>query len=113
MSLSEHEKTQFELLTADLVFDNTDLKMMAKRERATAMSYFNLPRVSARFSDEITMNLAILGLAAIFFAVLFVLVNLPLAAAVFGTICMVAWWGAYMRLTLGFRKKEQDKRDRL
>lgn len=43
MSLSEHEKMQFERLTAGLTFDDSDLKTMRKRERATAMSYVALP----------------------------------------------------------------------
>jgi hypothetical protein len=46
MSLSEHEKIQFELLTANLALDDSDLEKMAKRERATAMSYAALPNAN-------------------------------------------------------------------
>lgn len=43
MSLSARERIQFELLTADLALDDSDLKKMAKRERLTVMSYMPLP----------------------------------------------------------------------
>lgn len=56
MSLSEHEKTQFELLTAGLTFDDSDLKTMEKRERATAMSYVALPSPRTILMALVVMN---------------------------------------------------------
>lgn len=44
MSLSAHEKTQFERLTAGLELgDRTVLKKMARKDKATVMSYMPLP----------------------------------------------------------------------
>ena len=47
MSLSDYEKTQFERLTTDLaVDDKSALRMMRKRDKASAMSYVALPSVT-------------------------------------------------------------------
>ena len=64
MPLSPQEKIEFERLTADLEFDSPDLKKMAKRERAGAMSYVALPSKSAGFSEIFTAIMLGLGLAA-------------------------------------------------
>jgi hypothetical protein len=62
MPLSEYEKAQFELLTADLGLDDSDLKEMTKRERAITMSYVALSRT--RWSREIVAVMMLcLGLA--------------------------------------------------
>ena len=46
MSLSEHEKNQFERLAADIQFDDSDMKEMAKKDKATAMGYSAWPSMS-------------------------------------------------------------------
>lgn len=67
MSLSEHEKTQFELLTAGLALDDSDLKEMARRDRATAMSYVALPLPS---SNTVLMALIFINVFAFLASVL-------------------------------------------
>jgi hypothetical protein len=57
MSLSEHEKKQFELLTADLTLDDPSvLKMMAKKDRLTEMSYMPLPSPRATLMTLVVMS---------------------------------------------------------
>lgn len=43
MPLSEHDETQFRLLTADLAFDDSDLKKMAEMDSAGNTTYLALP----------------------------------------------------------------------
>lgn len=75
MSLSEHEKTQFELLTAGLTFDDSDLKTMEKRERATAMSYAALPSPRTIFMVLGVMNACAFVLSLITRNVILINVN--------------------------------------
>jgi hypothetical protein len=84
MPLSEHEKTQFELLTADLTGDDSSLKKMTKREKATAMRYFSLPWMSARVGQIVYNVMLLLGLASISVAFYF------LAAGNFAAVGMIS-----------------------
>ena len=73
MSLSEHEKTEFERITAGLSLgDPAVLKKMTKRERATAMSHFAIPRISSHLALILHAVWVLLplaaGITALFFA---------------------------------------------
>ena len=60
MSLSAHEKTQFELLTAGLELgDPSVLKKMARKDRATAMHYVPLPSRSAVMLFIVLINFCV------------------------------------------------------
>jgi hypothetical protein len=110
MSLSAHEKIEFERLTADLQFDDSDLNKMVKRERATAMSYAALPRISARSSEIVTLIMLVLGLAAMPFAVVcFAMTHNLMAAAIALPLGAFLCWRADVRREKAWRKANQEK----
>lgn len=100
MSLSPQDKIEFERLTADLEFDSPDLKKMAKRERATTMSYVALPGIGARFTANITTIMMVLAFIVAPVVIVFLLAHDPFAAMMAGYFGMVAYWGVYTRRAL-------------
>lgn len=104
MSLSEHEKTQFELLTTGLAFDDSDLKKMMKREQATAMSFVALPRISWLSREAVAIAMVFLGIAAIPVSLLFLMLAHNFGAAmttlfVGGLLISIADMGAVRKAT--------------
>lgn len=59
MPLSEHDETQFRLLTSNLTFDDSDLKKMAKVDNAGSITYVILPS-----RNTILMLVALVALVA-------------------------------------------------
>ena len=59
MPLSEHDETQFRLLTSNLTFDGSDLKKMTEMDSAGNTTYLALPS-----RNTILMVLALVALVA-------------------------------------------------
>lgn len=56
MSLSAHEQIEFERLTADLQFHDSDIRKMTRRDKATAMSYMALPTYNTMLMMFVFIN---------------------------------------------------------
>lgn len=85
MSLTAHERKEFERLTADIEFSNPDLKKMVKRERATTMSYVALPS-----RNTILMALVLINVCFFVSGVLTHNVSMTNVAGVFGILLLAA-----------------------
>ena len=92
MSLSPHEKIEFERLTADLQFDESDMKQMAKMDKGTAGSYIAWPSLHANAS---VILLGFAGIATIL-TMVFMMARNPVMAVTFGVTGLAICFGVAM-----------------
>lgn len=110
MSLSEHEKTQFERLVAGLSFgDPVAMKEMERRERETDTGYIVFPKISARTCQLILSALKFLGVASVPFLLYFALTGQSIAVAMTGAIgfCAITVWSYFESEAMEMRTKKR------